>query len=64
MQRAELARNGGITQSDELVVELQQPDHNPAAVLIRWGQHATVVDPRRFTATADSAARVLATAVS
>jgi hypothetical protein len=50
MQRTELAR-GCITQFGELLVELQEPDHNSRAVLIRWPEHPTVVDPRRFAAT-------------
>jgi hypothetical protein len=38
--------------------------HRDSGVLLRlawWRQDLTVVDPRRFTATADNAARILAT---
>ena len=46
-----------------MIVELYQLVGDPPAVLIRCAEHPTVVDPRRFTATADSAPRILATAV-
>jgi hypothetical protein len=47
MQRIELAR-GNITQSDELLIELREPDNEPGAVLIHWPAAASVASPAAF----------------
>jgi hypothetical protein len=47
--------------TDMLLVELREPDELPATVLITWPQAPSVVDPGRFSATANSVARLMAT---
>jgi hypothetical protein len=56
--------NGQITPTGALRVELQEPDEFPATILIVWPQAPSVVDPRRFSATANAVARLMATAIA
>ena len=49
--------------ADSIVIELVEANETPAVVIIRWPAKATVLHPRRFTAAADTAARVFAAAV-
>ena len=51
MQRTELAR-GTINQSDELLIELRQPDNMPATVVIVWPAAPSVASPTAFPTTA------------
>jgi hypothetical protein len=61
-QVTELA-SGAITAIDTLTIELVEADEAPAAILIRWPLKPTVLHPHRFTAAADTAARIFAAAV-
>src|SRR5215207_7829502 len=51
MPKLVLAR-GNITNTDELVIILSEPDNEPAAVLIRWPAAASVASPAAFPTTA------------
>jgi hypothetical protein len=53
-----------ITPTDALLVQLREPDEFPASILIIWPQAPSVVDPRRFSATANAVARLMATAIT
>jgi len=44
--------------------QLREPDEFPAIVLITWPQAPSAVDPRRFGATPNAVARLLATAIT
>lgn len=55
--------SGQLTATDELVVELVETDETPAVVIVRWPLKPTVLHPRRYTQTAEAAARILASAV-
>jgi hypothetical protein len=55
--------SGPINGTDSLTVELVEADETPAAVIIRWPLKPTVLDPRRFPAAAEAAARIFAAAV-
>ncbi len=59
MQRTELAR-GKITPSDELLIELREPDNEPAAVLIHWPSAASVASPAAFPTTASKITAIVA----
>jgi hypothetical protein len=61
MQRTELAR-GTINQSDELLIELRQPDNMPAAVVIVWPTAASVTSPAAFPTTASKITAIVASA--
>jgi hypothetical protein len=61
MQRTELAR-GKITPSDELLIELREPDNEPAAVLIHWPSAASVASPAAFPTTASKITAIVASA--
>jgi hypothetical protein len=56
--------SGQITPTDALRVELREPEEFPATILIIWPQAPSVVDPRRFGATANAVARIMATAIT
>jgi hypothetical protein len=47
-----------------LLVELREPDEFPASIFIIWPQAPSVVDPRRFGATANAVARLMASAIT
>ena len=64
MSKTTILASGQITPNDTLLVQLQEPDEYPASVLITWPQAPTVIDPRRFGATANAVARLMATAVT
>jgi hypothetical protein len=51
MPKVVLAR-GAITNTDELVIVLSEPDNEPAAVLIHWPTAASVASPAAFPTTA------------
>jgi hypothetical protein len=51
MPKLILAR-GDITPTDELVIILNEPDNEPAAVLIHWPPAASVASPAAFQTTA------------
>ena len=63
MKAIELA-SGKITRTDSLTVELVKPIDMPAVVMIRWPRQPSIADPRQFTATANAAMRILATATT
>jgi len=64
MSKTTTLASGQITSTDALRVELREPDEFPATILIVWPQAPSVVDPRRFGATANAGARLMATAVT
>jgi hypothetical protein len=64
MSKTTILANGQITPTDALPVELREPDEFPATILIVWPQAPSVVDPRRFSATANAVARLMATAIT
>jgi hypothetical protein len=54
-----------INQSgDALSVELVEPNEYPSVIMIRWPDHATVVQSARFNAVAAEIMRLLASAVT
>jgi hypothetical protein len=60
-----LLASGPINQSgDGLSVELVKPNEHPSVIMIRWPDHATVVQPARFNAVAAEIMRLLASAVT
>jgi hypothetical protein len=64
MSKTTTLASGQITTTDTLRVELREPDEFPATILITWPQAPSVVDPRRFGATANAVARLMATAIT
>jgi hypothetical protein len=64
MSKTTILASGQITRTDELLVELLEPDELPASILITWPQAPSVVDPRRFGTTANAVARLMATAIT
>jgi hypothetical protein len=64
MSKTTILARGQITATDALRVELREPDEFPATILIIWPQMPSVVDPRRFGATANAVARLMATAIT
>jgi hypothetical protein len=64
MSKTTILASGKVTPTDTLLVELREPDEVPATVLITWPQGPSVVDPRRFSATANAVARLMATAIT
>jgi hypothetical protein len=61
-QVTELA-SGQINAVDTLVIELVEANETPAVVIVRWPSMPSVLHPRVFPATADTAARTFAAAV-
>jgi hypothetical protein len=61
MSKLVLAR-GNITDTDELVIVLSEPDNEPAAVLIHWPAAASVASPAAFPTTASKITAVVASA--
>jgi hypothetical protein len=55
---------GPINGADEIKVELVEPSGSPAVIMLRWPLAASVVEPRRLPAAANSVMRVLAAAVA
>jgi hypothetical protein len=53
---------GDITRTDHLVIELVDTGDTPQMILVRWPDHPTVVQPRRYTDAAVKAMRLLARA--
>ena len=64
MSKTTILASGQITPTDALRVELQEPEEFPATILIIWPQAPSVIDPRRFGATANAVARLMATAIT
>jgi hypothetical protein len=64
VSKTTILANGQITPTDALRVELQEPERFPATILIIWPQAPSVVDPRRFGATANAVARLMAMAIT
>jgi hypothetical protein len=64
MSKTTTLASGQITTTDALRVELREPDEFPASILITWPQAPSVIDPRRFRATANAVARLMATAIT
>jgi hypothetical protein len=64
MSKTTTLASGQITATDALRVELREPEEFPASILIIWPQAPSVVDPRRFSATANAVARLMATAIT
>jgi hypothetical protein len=61
MQRTELAR-GSITSSDELLIELREPNDMPATVVIVWPKAASVATPAAFPTIASKITAIVASA--
>ena len=61
MPKLVLAR-GAITNTDELVIVLSEPDNEPAAVLVNWPPAASVVSPTAFPTTASKITALVASA--
>jgi hypothetical protein len=59
MQRTEPAR-GTINQSDELLIELRQPDNMPATVVIVWPAAPSVASPTAFPTIASKITAIVA----
>jgi hypothetical protein len=64
MSKTTILASGQISPTDALPVELREPDELPASILITWPQAPSIVDPRRFQATANAVARLMATAIT
>ena len=64
MSKTTILASGQITPTDTLLVELREPDAFPATILIIWPAAPSVFDPRRFGATANAVARLMATAIT
>jgi hypothetical protein len=64
MSKTTTLASGQITPTDALLVQLREPEVFPASILIIWPQAPSVVDPRRFSATANAVARLMATAIT
>jgi hypothetical protein len=64
MSKTTTLASGQITTTDALHVELRDPDEFRATIFIIWPQVSSVVDPRRFGATAGAVARLMATAIN
>lgn len=64
MSKTTILASGQVTHADALRVELREPDEFPASILIIWPAAPSVVDPRRFGATANAVARLMATAIT
>ena len=61
MPKLVLAR-GTITNTDELIIILNEPDNEPAAVLIYWPTAASVASSAAFPATASKITTIVASA--
>ena len=53
-----------VAWGDALSVELVEPNEHPSVIMIRWPDHATVVQPARYDAVAAEIMRLLASAVT
>jgi hypothetical protein len=53
---------GTITNTDELVIVLSEPDNEPAAVLIHWPPAASVASPTTFPTVASKITAIVASA--
>ena len=64
MSKTTTLASGQITPTDTLLVELRETAELPASIMITWPQAPSVVDARRFGATANAVARLMATAIT
>jgi hypothetical protein len=64
MSKTTILASGQITPADALRVELQESADFPPSIMIIWPLAPSVVDPRRFGATANAVARLMATAIT
>ena len=64
MSKTTTLASGQITPADALLVELRESDDFPTTIMITWPQVPSVIDPRRFSATANAVARLMATAIT
>ncbi len=64
MSKTTTLASGQITPADALLVELRESDDFPTTIMITWPQAPSVIDPRRFSATANAVARLMATAIT
>ena len=64
MSKTTILASGQITPADSLRVALQEPADFPPSIMITWPQAPSVIDPRRFSATANAVARLMATAIT
>jgi hypothetical protein len=64
MSKTTILASDQITGTDAVRVELREPVEFPASILIIWPQAPSVIDPRRFGATANTVARLMATAIT
>jgi hypothetical protein len=64
MSKTTILASGQISPTDALLVQLREPDEFPASVLIIWPQAPSAVDPRKFDATANAVARLMARAIT
>jgi hypothetical protein len=53
---------GDITRTDHLVIELVDTGDTPQVILVKWPDHPTVIQPRRYADCASAAMRILAKA--
>jgi hypothetical protein len=61
MQTTQLA-HGKITNADELLIELREPDDAPATIWIIWPAQPTVTDSKRLNITINAVMAILARA--
>jgi hypothetical protein len=54
--------SGQITATDQLTIELIEPNETPAVIIVRWPAKPTVLHPHRFGSAVDTAARAFAAA--
>jgi hypothetical protein len=64
MSKTTTLASGKVTPTDKLLVELLEPEEFPASILITWPQTPSAIDPRKFDATANAVARLMATAIT
>ena len=64
MSKTTTLANGKVTLTDRILVELVEPEDFPASIVITWPQAPSAVDPRKFGATANAVARLMATAIT
>ena len=64
MSKTTILASGQITPTDALLVELRESEEFPASIMITWPQAPSVIDPRRFGATANAVSRLMATGMT
>jgi hypothetical protein len=56
----ELAHGQINASGDSIAIELVEPTNNRSMIMIRWPNHATIVQPAQYTATAAEIMKILA----